>query len=98
VLRYPRLRKLHGWTDIQIEEFVDGLRAAATVVAGDVEVSVVADDPDDNVILACAVEGGADYIVSGDVHLLNLKTYRGIRLVTAREFMILLGLTTAPLG
>jgi hypothetical protein len=94
VLRYPRLRQLHGWTDIQIDEFVDGLRAAATVVAGDVEVSVVADDPDDNVILACAVEGGADYIVSGDAHLLNLKTYQGIRLVTAREFTILLGLTT----
>ena len=98
VLRYPRLRKLHGWTDIQIEEFVDGLRAAATLVGGDVEVSVVADDPDDNVILACAVEGGTDYVVSGDAHLLNLKTYQGIRLVTAREFTILLGLTTAPLG
>jgi hypothetical protein len=98
VLRYPRLRKLHGWTDAQVDVFVDGLRAAATVVAGDVEVSVVADDPDDNVILACAVEGGADYVVSGDAHLLNLKTYRGIRLVTAREFTIILELTTIPFG
>lgn len=98
VLRYPRLRKLHGWTDAQVDELVDRLRAAATVVAGDVEVSVVADDPDDNVILACALEVGADYVVSGDAHLLNLKTYRGIRVVTAREFTILLGLTTTPFG
>ena len=98
VLRYPRLRKLHGWTDAQVDVFVDGLRAAATVVAGDVEISVVADDPDDNVILACAVEGGADYVVSGDAHLLNLKTYRGIRVVTAREFTIMLELTTIPFG
>jgi len=98
VLRYPRLRKLHGWTDAQVDELVDRLRAAATVVAGDVKVSVVADDPNDNVILACAVEVGADYVVSGDAHLLNLKTYRGIRVMTAREFTILLGLITTPSG
>ena len=98
VLRYPRLRKLHGWADIQIDEFVDGLKAAATVVAGNVEVSAVADDPDDNVILACAVEGVVDYVVPGDAHLLSLKTYRGIRMVTAREFTIILELTTIPFG
>ena len=98
VLRYPRLRKLHGWTDAQVDEFMDGLRAAATVVAGDAEVSVVADDPDDNVILACAVEGGVDYMVSGNAHLSNPKTYQGIRVMTAREFTILLGLITTPSG
>jgi hypothetical protein len=98
VLRYPRLRKLHGWTDAHVDVFVDGLKAAATVVAGNVEVSVVADDPDDNVILACAVEGRVDYVVSGEAHLLNLKTYRGIRMVTAREFTIMLELTTIPFG
>ena len=98
VLRYPRLRKLHGWTDAQVDELVDGLRAAAAVVAGDVEVSVVTDDPNDNVILACAVEGGVDYVVSGDAHLSNPKTYQGIRVMTAREFTILLGLITTPSG
>jgi putative PIN family toxin of toxin-antitoxin system len=98
VLRYPRLRKLHGWTDAQVDVFVDGLRAAATAVAGNVEVSVVADDPDDNVILACAVEGRVDYVVSGEAHLSNLKTYQGIRVMTAREFAIMLELTTIPFG
>jgi len=96
VLRYPRLRKLHGWTDVQVDEFVNGLRAAATVVASDVEVSLVADNPNNNVILACAVEGGVDYVVSGDAHLSNPKTYQGIRVMTAREFTILLGLITEP--
>jgi uncharacterized protein len=39
---------------------------------------VVKDAPDDNRVLECAVEGDADYIVSGDWHLLQLKAHAGI--------------------
>ena len=39
-------------------------------------------DPDDDAILGCALAAGADVIVSGDRHLLNLKHYRGIDIVT----------------
>lgn len=38
-------------------------------------------DPKDNMILSCAVEGGADFIVSGDEHLKVLKVYEGIRIL-----------------
>jgi putative PIN family toxin of toxin-antitoxin system len=48
---------------------------------------VVSDDPDDNRVLECAVAGRADYIVSGDRHLLNLKQHAGIAILTAREFL-----------
>jgi len=48
---------------------------------------VVTDDPDDNRVLECAVAGRADYIVSGDRHLLNLKQHAGIAILTAREFL-----------
>jgi uncharacterized protein len=51
----------------------------------------VAADPDDNKYLAAAVEGLADLVVSGDDHLLALKAYEGIRIVSAREFLTLLG-------
>lgn len=40
-------------------------------------------DPDDDHVLACALAAHADLIVSGDRHLLNLKEYQGIRVVTA---------------
>jgi len=39
-------------------------------------------DPDDDAILGCALAAGADVIVSGDHHLLNLKHFRGIDIVT----------------
>lgn len=47
----------------------------------------VKDDPDDNKILECAVAAAADYIISGDDHLLNLKGFRGIKIVTPAEFV-----------
>jgi hypothetical protein len=45
---------------------------------------------DDDEIIACALEAEADYIITGDPHLLNLKEYRGIRIVTPRAFLEIL--------
>jgi putative PIN family toxin of toxin-antitoxin system len=48
---------------------------------------VVQDDPDDNKFIECAVECRANYIISGDRHLLNLKEYEGIKLIKSSEFL-----------
>jgi len=47
-------------------------------------------DPDDNKVIEAAVEANADVIVSGDKHLLNLKKYGGIRVLSAKEFVELI--------
>jgi predicted nucleic acid-binding protein len=44
-------------------------------------------DPTDNKFLACALEAKADYIVSGDNHLLSLKHFHGIQIVDAKTFI-----------
>ena len=44
-------------------------------------------DPDDNKFLGCALEIKADYIVSGDNHLLSLKHFHGIQIVDAASFI-----------
>ena len=44
-------------------------------------------DPDDNKYLACAIDGGADFIVSGDNDLLTLNAFRGIPIVSPRRFV-----------
>jgi len=44
-------------------------------------------DHSDNKFLACALEAGADYIVSGDNHLLALKHFHGIQIVNAKSFV-----------
>jgi uncharacterized protein len=63
------------------------LENAADVVNPDLTLDVVKDDPDDNRVLECAVAGRADYIVSGDRHLLQLKAHAGIAILTARQFL-----------
>ena len=57
---------------------------AQVVVAADIRAIVLA-DPDDDHVLACALAAQADLIVSGDAHLLNLKSYQGIPIVGAVE-------------
>ena len=47
----------------------------------------IVDDPTDNKFLACALEKKADYIVSRDLHLRNLKHFRGIQIIDATTFI-----------
>lgn len=51
---------------------------------------VVKQDPNDDRILRTAHDGKADYIISGDEHLLSLKEFRGIKIVTVSEMLELL--------
>jgi len=57
---------------------------------GILNVSAIVDDPSDNIYLACAVEGHANFIVSGDHHLTDLKTYLGIPIVNPANFLKLI--------
>jgi putative PIN family toxin of toxin-antitoxin system len=52
--------------------------------------NVVAEDPDDNMVLTTAHEGKARYVVSGDEHLLRMKNFRGIEIVTVKRMLELL--------
>ncbi len=44
-------------------------------------------DPDDNMVLECAIEGKAHYIVTGDKDLLVLKIFRDVQIVCASDFL-----------
>ena len=50
-------------------------------------VSAITQDPAGNKFIECAVAAGAKYIVSGDRHLLNLKAFKGIRMLPPTEFL-----------
>ncbi len=71
------------------KRFISAIRAFAEVVPV-VTVVSVRDDPKDNPILACAKDGQADYIVSGDPRLCRLGTFQGIKIVTPNEFLNIL--------
>jgi hypothetical protein len=58
-----------------------------------ITLDVIREDPPDNRILECAVEGRANLIVSGDRHLRRLKIYQGIPIVRPIDFLRTLGVT-----
>jgi predicted nucleic acid-binding protein len=60
------------------------------LVRGEVSHRIVAADPADDIYLAAATDGLADYVVSGDRHLLDIRVHEGIPVVTPREFLDLL--------
>ncbi len=86
VFRYERLRAYHKLAEAEIVPLIDSIRQFAIAVGDGEPLKVIVEDPDDDKFLACAVNGGADYIISGDAHLLNLKEYRGIQILTPAVF------------
>lgn len=87
VLAYPKLRALIRLSREEEESLLRLLVEEAEITAGTVHVQVVEADPTDDAVLACAGEGHADYIVSGDAHLLSLHEHAGIPIIPAREFL-----------
>lgn len=87
VISRPKFK--HIGTPFERQDIVINLlELSSTVFVNPKELlTVIRDDPDDNRVLECAVEGMARYIVSGDEHLLMLKEYRGIKIVTPAEFL-----------
>jgi uncharacterized protein len=87
VLQYPRIREKYPLGDEEIEQTITLLEHNALVVAGDANVAgSVPDDPKDEMFLACAIDGEAEFIISGDHHLLDLGIYRNIPILTPRQF------------
>ena len=87
VLAYPKLAKIHRRTPKDIERFIKKLEKIARLTPGKLPIQAVKDDPTDDKYLVCAVEGGADFIVSGDRHLKDLRQFQGIRIVDPAAFL-----------
>lgn len=81
VLEYPKLAKvIRGGAQL-----ADLVAASGVVVAPTLTLAVVHDETD-NRVLEAAIEGAADYIVSGDTDLLDLGSFRGIPILAPAEF------------
>ncbi len=86
VLSYPRVAERLCLDEEEMTAILAALLSTAEVVPGHLRLPGVTRDPKDDAVVACAKEGGADYIVSGDQDLLILGEYEGIRVVTPRQF------------
>jgi len=63
---------------------------SARVVKISATLKAVPDDPDNDMVVKCAMVGGATHIITGDKHLLGLAIYQGIEILKAADFIPLL--------
>jgi putative PIN family toxin of toxin-antitoxin system len=80
-----KLNRSENWineTIIDLLEFMDVIRIPRAL-------KVITDDPTDDVIIECAVVGRANFIVTGDQHLLSIGNYQGISIIKAKALLVL---------
>ena len=88
VSRYPKLRKY--LQPVEAGNLINGLRHQALLL-GDLPDVDLSQDPDDNPLLAMAIAGEVDYLISGDKRdVLTLKKVNKTRIITARRFLTVL--------
>lgn len=85
--KFAKLRAALGKTS---EEIVADLQATAEMTTPAEVPSDAVRDPDDVAVLACAIGGNANYVVTGDDDLLTLKAYEKVEIVTPAEFLAIL--------
>ena len=90
LLRRPRLRRRYPYSDERVQRYHRLLQATTSVVVDLPPLAGVVRDPNDDMVIACAIAAGADYVVTRDKDLLSLATYEGIRMVTPRQFLDLI--------
>jgi putative PIN family toxin of toxin-antitoxin system len=81
VMRRPKFKT----TEEEVGRTTMALLQTAEIVAVASNLNIIKEDPDDNKILNAAFDGGADVIVTGDHHLLELKVYKGIKIITLSD-------------
>jgi putative PIN family toxin of toxin-antitoxin system len=94
VLAYPKVKKLlkkRKTNPAEIKKALAKVLKLAVLTPGELRLEAIADDPANDMVLACALEGNADYIVSGDHHLLDLRDYQGVQIVAPAELLKMMG-------
>ncbi len=91
VLTRDRIAKLHKKSAKELQKVIVDIGRLSYIVAGTTDIKIVRDPKDDKIIIA-AVEGNADYIVSRDKDLLDIREYQSIKIITPEKFMEILRL------
>jgi putative PIN family toxin of toxin-antitoxin system len=80
-------RQRFGLTADRVRAIVYEVSTIGDIVTTFTKVKVISEDPSDNAVLECALDGKADHIVTGDGHLLELGDYRGIGIMDPRRYV-----------
>lgn len=86
LLSAEHIRARYRYSDERVHRFCRGLLRIADVLRSTEPLSGVVRDPNDDIIVACAIDGRADTIVSRDKDLLSLGVFRGVVIISPEAF------------
>lgn len=93
VLKYSKVRKFIAFSDDYLKEWMSWLQLNSFIVVPRFKYApIVLEDLKDDIYLIAALEGNADYIITGDKHLLDLHPYQGIPIVNPSTFLDLVNI------
>ncbi|OHD67835.1 MAG: putative toxin-antitoxin system toxin component, PIN family [Spirochaetes bacterium RBG_16_49_21] len=83
-------RDKFGFSQTITQQIIFEIESLSYLVTPKNKHSIVSRDGDDNIIIDCAVEAKADYIITGDNDLLSLKEYKSTKIINASELISLI--------
>jgi len=88
VIQRPKFKRALAKSSITPVEIIEWIcHHALLVEASMLEKCIVADDPDDDMVLACAETVRPDVIINGDRHLLDIRLFKGIPILSSRQYL-----------
>jgi putative PIN family toxin of toxin-antitoxin system len=87
VFTRPKIIALTGLSTEETHTYLQEMARRSYVTKGKYQIESILLDPNDMIVLQAAIEGSATHIVSGDKDLLILKEFRGIPIMTARNYL-----------
>lgn len=88
LLYHPKFTQQRNILSFSISDFLDQLKNYSLLFEQPPKIPIIIkEDKADNYFLACAISAEADFIISGDNHLLKLKSFQNIPILTPRRFL-----------
>lgn len=87
VLNYKEIQDKIRNKNLEMKRTVAKIISLSALVEPTERFNVVKDDPEDNKFIECAKAGRVDFIISNDNHLLRIKEFEGIKIVSPKEFL-----------
>jgi len=87
VLGYEDIKRKIRDKGLEMKRTVEKIEAISTIIEPKIKIKAVIDDPSDDKFIECTVEARADYLISKDKHLLKMKSFRDIDIITPKEFL-----------
>jgi putative PIN family toxin of toxin-antitoxin system len=94
VLRYDRIAEILGRSGTRPQTVMETIVRLCAIMDVKVVARMVREDPTDNLVLACAKQAGAQFLVSGDHHILRIGQYGRTKIVNASAYLKIQPVTT----